>query len=171
MRLNSLSLLLAFAVSALALTVTSPRERERVDFSRPYTIRWSTVPSDPQNFTITLVNANSHNVNKDIAVDVDSSEEEYRVERIRDIPVGNNYQINIRSTARNNQGLLAQSPRFNVTRAADSADESESPSASGTSSESDAAPTETNAAVGNAKGAFVGSSVVVGVMGLVVLAL
>jgi hypothetical protein len=30
----------------------------------------------------------------------------------------NNYQINFRSTEKNNMGILAQSPRFNVTKVA-----------------------------------------------------
>lgn len=31
----------------------------------------------------------------------------------------NNYQINFRSTEKNNMGILAQSPRFNVTKVAE----------------------------------------------------
>ncbi|KAL2862840.1 GPI anchored serine-threonine rich family protein [Aspergillus lucknowensis] len=116
---SSISILLAFAVAALALTITSPSANDKVDFSKPYTIRWTTVPSDPNNFTITLVNANGHNVSKDLTTRAESSENEYRVDRVWGVPVADNYQINFRSTARDNTGILAQSPMFNVTRVAD----------------------------------------------------
>ncbi|KAL2857931.1 Ser-Thr-rich glycosyl-phosphatidyl-inositol-anchored membrane family-domain-containing protein [Aspergillus pseudoustus] len=117
--MRTLALLLAFAVSALTLTITSPSANDKVDFSKPYTIRWTTVPSDPQNFTITLVNVNGRNVSKDLTSRAESDKNEYRVDRVWDIPVANNYQINFRSTSRDNQGILAQSPMFNVTRVAD----------------------------------------------------
>jgi hypothetical protein len=85
---------------------------EKVDLSKPFTIRWTAVEyappvshpcpyhtktptntcytvssSDPQNFTITLVNQLGHRVNKDLATRVDASDEEYVVERVWDIPV------------------------------------------------------------------------------------
>ncbi|KAL4778144.1 hypothetical protein BJX76DRAFT_363002, partial [Aspergillus varians] len=86
--LNAVSLVLAFAVSALALTIQTPsRPNENVDFSKPYTIRWTTVPSDPTNFTITLTNTNGHNVNKDIATNVDAAKAEYRVDQVIGVPV------------------------------------------------------------------------------------
>ncbi|KAL4970849.1 GPI anchored serine-threonine rich family protein [Aspergillus stella-maris] len=139
--LSTLSLFLAFAVSALSLIITTPgASTRRVDLSKPFTIKWRTVPSDPEHFTITLVNTDGHNINKDVAENVSSSENEYRVESISGIPAGcvaylpnspstfyklistvivsENYQINFRSTERNNQGILAQSTRFNVTKVA-----------------------------------------------------
>ncbi|KAL4872987.1 hypothetical protein BDV12DRAFT_192921 [Aspergillus spectabilis] len=162
--------LLAFATSTLALTITSPSmTNEKVDLSEPFTIRWTAVDSDPQNFTITLVNQLGQRVNKDLATRVDASDEEYVVERVWDIPVANNYQINFRSTDRNNMGLLAQSPMFNVTKVADGPKESETPKSNATTTAAASEPTETNAASG--KGGFVTSSVLAGMLGVVVLAL
>ncbi|KAL4803604.1 Ser-Thr-rich glycosyl-phosphatidyl-inositol-anchored membrane family-domain-containing protein [Aspergillus unguis] len=170
--LSTLSLFLAFALSALAVTITSPgTTNQKVDFSKPFTIRWNTVSSDADKFTITLVNANGNNVKKDLAKDVDTSEGEYRVESVSGIPVGNNYQINFRSTARDNQGILAQSPMFNVTKVAEKEEDPE-PTANATKTASEAAPSVTdNAAVGTAKGVFAGSVAAAGVMAMAVLTL
>ncbi|OJJ64370.1 hypothetical protein ASPSYDRAFT_84381 [Aspergillus sydowii CBS 593.65] len=167
--LTSLSLLLAFAVSALAVSITSPKEDEDVDFSKPYTVRWRSVPNDASNFTITLVNTNGHNVNKDVATGVDGSEGEYRIDAVSGVPLGDGYQFNFRSTARNNQGILAQSQKFNVTKVArrTTNNDNDSDNATKTSSTDDA-PEETNAAVGSL-GGMVGSSVIAGVVGFAVL--
>ncbi|KAJ0426377.1 Ser-Thr-rich glycosyl-phosphatidyl-inositol-anchored membrane family-domain-containing protein [Aspergillus carlsbadensis] len=163
-----LALLVAFAVSALSLTITSPSANDKVDFSKPYTIKWTTVPSDPQNFTITLVNANGRNVSKDLTTRAESDKNEYRVDRVWDIPVANNYQINFRSTARENQGILAQSHMFNVTRVADGPAETQTSTATATATESDSTPMETNAA---GKVVYGAPGAVAGVMGLLALAL
>ncbi|KAL3464068.1 hypothetical protein BJX64DRAFT_255507 [Aspergillus heterothallicus] len=85
--IRALVFLLAFAVSALTLTITSPSANDKVDFSKPYTIRWTTVPSDPKNFTITLVNVNGRNVSKDLTSRAQSDQNEYRVDSVWDIPV------------------------------------------------------------------------------------
>ncbi|KAL6238110.1 hypothetical protein BDW75DRAFT_39489 [Aspergillus navahoensis] len=169
--ISSLSLMLAFALSALAVTITSPSStNQKIDFSKPFTIRWTTVPSDPEQFTITLVNMNGHNVDEDLAVDVDASKEEYTVDRIKDIPIANNYQINFRSTEKNNMGILAQSPMFNVTKVAKD-DETAKPTANATKTQSDTAPTETDTnGAGHAKGVFAGSAAMAGVVALVVFA-
>ncbi|KAL2835220.1 Ser-Thr-rich glycosyl-phosphatidyl-inositol-anchored membrane family-domain-containing protein [Aspergillus cavernicola] len=159
--------LLTFAVSALALTITSPSTtNQKVDLSEPFTIRWTTVPSDPQNFTITLVNMLGHNVNQDLVKNIDSSEEEYTIEGVDDIPIANNYQINFRSTDRENMGILAQSPMFNVTKVAE--EERDNTTAT-TATQSAPSQTETNAAGG--KGVVVGSGVVALMMGFVAVAL
>ncbi|KAL4943681.1 Ser-Thr-rich glycosyl-phosphatidyl-inositol-anchored membrane family-domain-containing protein [Aspergillus oleicola] len=169
--LSSLSLFLAFALSALALNITYPgTSTRRVDLSKPFTIKWRTVPSDPESFTITLVNSDGHNINKDIVKDVESSEEEYRVDSVSGIPTGENYQINFRSTERNNQGILAQSTRFNVTKVAveDNDDDDDSlPSSTTTSSSAEATETDENAAASLAKGGLV-PGFVAGVVGLAV---
>ncbi|KAL4792068.1 Ser-Thr-rich glycosyl-phosphatidyl-inositol-anchored membrane family-domain-containing protein [Aspergillus venezuelensis] len=169
--LSTLSLFIAFAVSALALNITTPgASTRRVDLSKPFTIKWRTVPSDPEHFTITLVNTDGHNINKDVAKNVSSSENEYRVESISGIPTGENYQINFRSTERNNQGILAQSTRFNVTKVAvedDDEDDDSSPSSTTTSSSAEATETDENGA-SSLKGGLV-SGFVAGVIGLAVL--
>ncbi|KAL4972054.1 Ser-Thr-rich glycosyl-phosphatidyl-inositol-anchored membrane family-domain-containing protein [Aspergillus desertorum] len=169
---GSLSFLLAFVLSALAITITSPRStNQKVDFSKPFTIRWATVPSDPKRFTITLINMDGHNVDEDLVVDVDTSEEEYTVDKVKDIPIANNYQINFRSTEKNNQGILAQSPMFNVTKVATD-EETAEPSANATKTQSDTAPTETETnGAGHEKGIFAGFAAMAGVVALIVFAL
>ncbi|KAL3452546.1 hypothetical protein BJX65DRAFT_183843 [Aspergillus insuetus] len=162
-----LALLVAFAVSTLSLTITSPSTNEKVDFSKPYTIKWTTVPSDPQNFTITLVNSNGRNISKDLTSRAESDKNEFRVDRVWDIPVANEYQINFRSTVRENQGILAQSPTFNVTRVADRP-ETQTSTATATATESESTPTETNAA---GKVLYGAPGAVAGVVGLLALAL
>ncbi|KAL4887031.1 hypothetical protein BJY04DRAFT_212995 [Aspergillus karnatakaensis] len=162
--------LLAFAASSLALTITSPSTtNEKVDFSKEFTIRWTSVQSDPDNFTITLVNQLGHRVNKDLAVNVDSSKEEYVVKSVSDIPIANNYQINFRSTDRNNMGILAQSAMFNVTEVAEKEEEEEEePTQNATTTTASAAePTEENAASGR----FVASGLLAGVLGVAALGL
>ncbi|KAL4989894.1 Ser-Thr-rich glycosyl-phosphatidyl-inositol-anchored membrane family-domain-containing protein [Aspergillus falconensis] len=170
--ISSLPLFFAFALSALALTITSPRStNQKVDFSNPFTIRWTTVPSDPEKFTITLVNMNGHDVDEDLAVDVDASKEEYTVDNVKNIPIANNYQINFVSTEKNNMGILAQSPMFNVTKVAKE-DETAKPTASATRTQSDTAPTETDRnGAGHVNAAFAGSAAMAGMMALVVFAL
>ncbi|KAL4909022.1 Ser-Thr-rich glycosyl-phosphatidyl-inositol-anchored membrane family-domain-containing protein [Aspergillus multicolor] len=175
---STLSLFLAFAISALAMTITSPgTTNQKVDFSKPFTIKWGTVNGDPDQFTITLVNMDGHRVNKDLAKDVDASKEEYRVEKVADIPVANNYQINFRSTEKENVGILAQSPRFNVTKVADDDDETTTTTATATATatrtQSQAEATETDDTNGadHVKGVYAASGAVAGVMALVVMAL
>ncbi|KAL4949737.1 Ser-Thr-rich glycosyl-phosphatidyl-inositol-anchored membrane family-domain-containing protein [Aspergillus filifer] len=168
--LSTLSLLIAFAVSALALNITTPgASTRRVDLSKPFTIKWRTVPSDPEHFTITLVNTDGHNINKDVARNVSSSENEYRVESISGIPTGENYQINFRSTERNNEGILAQSTEFNVTKVAveDDDEDYDSPSSTTTSSSAEATETDENGA-SSLKGGLI-SGFAASVVGLAVL--
>ncbi|KAI9372912.1 Ser-Thr-rich glycosyl-phosphatidyl-inositol-anchored membrane family-domain-containing protein [Aspergillus egyptiacus] len=171
---STLTVLTAFVVSTLALTITSPATtNQKVDFSKPFTIRWETVPSDPEQFTITLVNMDGHNVDRDLAKDVDSSDEEYTIEPVDDVPIANNYQINFRSTVPNNMGILAQSARFNVTKVAEvdrdnaTTTTTTTTTTAATTTETDSGPTETN----EAAGVFSGYGAMALVMGLAALAL
>ncbi|GES63573.1 conserved threonine rich protein [Aspergillus terreus] len=131
--------IVAFAASAMALTVTSPAQGDKVDFSKPVDIKWRSVESvdlhpnasaqetptdqtrsDPKNITLELVNMNGQpNVNKQIADGVKASEGHYKVDKLWGIPVAEGYQINIISNEERNTGILAQSQQFNVTRVAD----------------------------------------------------
>ncbi|GCB20342.1 UPF0619 GPI-anchored membrane protein AFUA_3G00880 [Aspergillus awamori] len=114
--LNIVISMMAFAVTALAITITQPQNGDQVDFSKPYTIKWTTVASDPSNFTIMLVNMNSQpTVSKKIA-NVKTSDSKYTVDKVVGIPVANGYQLNAESNTTHNTGILSQSQQFNVTK-------------------------------------------------------
>ncbi|THC88341.1 hypothetical protein EYZ11_012211 [Aspergillus tanneri] len=118
MRFHIVSLI-AFAVSAVALTLSSPKAQDKVDLSKPFTIKWKSVQSDPSKFTINLVNTNGSSANKEIAKDITSSDGTYTVDKVWGIPKGSGYQLNFISNDKMNTGILAQSPQFEVTKVAD----------------------------------------------------
>ncbi|PWY78322.1 threonine rich protein [Aspergillus heteromorphus CBS 117.55] len=113
--LNIIISIMAFAASALALTITQPRTNDQVDFSKPYTIKWTTAGSDPTEFSLVLVNMNSQpSVSKNIG-NVKTSANEYTINKITGIPVAFGYQFNAISNTTTNTGILSQSSQFNVT--------------------------------------------------------
>ncbi|KAJ6072976.1 hypothetical protein N7467_011061 [Penicillium canescens] len=114
MRVNVVSLV-ALATTAAGLVVTSPRIGEKIDPDRPLTIKWQSVQTDPDTFTIELVNQNVYpSTTEIVAEDVDSSKGSYTVKAksFTDVDVGKGYQINFLS---NSNGILAQSQQFGVT--------------------------------------------------------
>ncbi|OJJ77673.1 hypothetical protein ASPBRDRAFT_655288 [Aspergillus brasiliensis CBS 101740] len=116
--LNIVISMMAFAATALgmSITITQPKNGDQVDFSKPYTIKWTTVASDPSNFTIMLVNMNSQpTVSKKIA-NVKTSDSQYTVDKVIGIPVAYGYQLNAESNTTQNTGILSQSQQFNVTK-------------------------------------------------------
>ncbi|PYH67768.1 GPI anchored serine-threonine rich family protein [Aspergillus vadensis CBS 113365] len=114
--LNIVVSMMAFAVTALAITITQPKNGDQVDFSKPYTIKWTTVASDPTNFDLILVNMNSQpTVSKKIA-NVKTSDSKYTVDKVIGIPVAEGYQLNAESNTTQNTGILSQSQQFNVTK-------------------------------------------------------
>ncbi|RAH42254.1 GPI anchored serine-threonine rich family protein [Aspergillus brunneoviolaceus CBS 621.78] len=118
--MRSLSLLLAivaFAASALALTITAPKAGDQVDFSKSYKFQWTTVSSDPDEVTLVLVNmASQPTVNKVITQNAKVSDGSYTVDMITGIPVANGYQLNAIANTTQNTGILSQSNQFNVTK-------------------------------------------------------
>ncbi|KAE8149827.1 Ser-Thr-rich glycosyl-phosphatidyl-inositol-anchored membrane family-domain-containing protein [Aspergillus avenaceus] len=118
MRFFQIASLVAYAASSVALTINSPKNGDKVDFSKPYKIEWNTVDSDPNNFTINLVGSNPR-VNKEIAKSVKSSDNSYTIKSLWDIKPANGYQLNFVSADKDNTGILAQSQNFNVTKVAD----------------------------------------------------
>ncbi|KAJ5189360.1 Cell wall beta-glucan synthesis [Penicillium cf. griseofulvum] len=114
MRINVISLV-ALATTASALLVTSPRIGEKIDPDMPLTIKWQTVATDPETFTIELVNQNIYPPTTEVVVeDVDSSRGSYTVKAktFTDVDDGKGYQINFISPT---SGILAQSQQFGVT--------------------------------------------------------
>ncbi|KXG48207.1 Cell wall beta-glucan synthesis [Penicillium griseofulvum] len=114
MRINIISLV-ALAATASALLVTSPQIGEKIDPEMPLTIKWQTVATDPDTFTIQLVNQNVYPPTTEVVVeDVDSSKGSYTVKAktFTGVDDGKGYQINFISPT---SGILAQSQQFGVT--------------------------------------------------------
>ncbi|KAJ5383775.1 Cell wall beta-glucan synthesis [Penicillium concentricum] len=114
MRVNIISLV-ALAATTSALLVTSPRIGEKIDPDMPLTIKWQTVATDPDTFTIELVNQNVYPSTTSVVVeDIESSKGSYTVKAktFTDVDDGKGYQINFISPT---SGILAQSQQFRVT--------------------------------------------------------
>ncbi|KAJ5164285.1 uncharacterized protein N7500_006115 [Penicillium coprophilum] len=114
MRVNFISFV-ALATTATALLVTSPRIGEKIDPDMPLTIKWQTVATDPDTFTIELVNQNVYPPTTEVVVeDIDSSKGSYTVKAksFTGVDDGKGYQINFVSPT---SGILAQSQQFRVT--------------------------------------------------------
>ncbi|RAH74438.1 GPI anchored serine-threonine rich family protein [Aspergillus aculeatinus CBS 121060] len=151
--MRSLSLLLAivaFAASALALTITAPKAGDQVDFSKSYKFQWTTVSSDPDEVTLVLVNmASQPTVNKVITQNAKVSDGSYTVDMITGIPVANGYQLNAIANTTQNTGILSQSNQFNVTKVGkvetgkDTSNSTLSSSSSHTSQSAPTSPTPT----------------------------
>ncbi|OOF99063.1 hypothetical protein ASPCADRAFT_204725 [Aspergillus carbonarius ITEM 5010] len=155
--------IVAFAASAIALTITEPSANDQVDFSKPYTIKWTTVPSDPSNFTLMLVNMNSQpNVSKKIA-DVKTSDNQYTVDKVTGIPVANGYQFNGESNTTTNTGILSQSQQFNVTKVGKVETTS---SATTSATQTAAASTSSSAGSASYTGSLSGSVAVIGALAM-----
>ncbi|KAB8234911.1 Ser-Thr-rich glycosyl-phosphatidyl-inositol-anchored membrane family-domain-containing protein [Aspergillus alliaceus] len=119
MRFFQIASIVAYAASSFALTITSPQSGDKLDFSKPYTIKWTTVGSDPETFKINLLNQTAANTKKEIAKSVRSADGKYTIEKLWDIEPANGYQFNFESDSKENTGILAQSQVFNVTKVAD----------------------------------------------------
>ncbi|KAB8073889.1 Ser-Thr-rich glycosyl-phosphatidyl-inositol-anchored membrane family-domain-containing protein [Aspergillus leporis] len=119
MRLFQLASLVAYATFAIALTITTPQNGDKVDFSKPYEVKWTTVASDPDTFTLILFSSASPNNQKVVTKEAKSSDGSYTIDKLWDIKIGNGYQFNIISNSTHNTGILAQSQTFNVTKVAD----------------------------------------------------
>ncbi|KJK64577.1 Ser-Thr-rich glycosyl-phosphatidyl-inositol-anchored membrane family protein [Aspergillus parasiticus SU-1] len=117
MRFFQIASIVAYAATSLAVTITSPQNGDKVDLSKPYTIKWTTVPSDPEQVNIVLKNQTTSE--KEIAKNVKTSDGKYTIDSIWDIETGTGYQFNFISNSTKNTGILAQSQIFNVTAVAD----------------------------------------------------
>ncbi|KAJ5196102.1 hypothetical protein N7449_006581 [Penicillium cf. viridicatum] len=114
MLVNIISLV-ALATTVAGLTVTSPRIGEKIDPDLPLTIKWQAVTTDPETFSIELVNQNVYPPTTTIvADDIDASKGSYTVKAktFTDVDNGKGYQINFLSP---DSGILAQSQQFRVT--------------------------------------------------------
>ncbi|KAJ5118166.1 Cell wall beta-glucan synthesis [Penicillium bovifimosum] len=115
MRLSVTLILLPLAISVGGLMITEPENGNAIDVSVPFTVKWSSVETDPKTFDIVIVNNNAHpRVEERVASGIDTTKGSYTVPGLKDIDHGIGYQVNLVSNTVPNTGILAQSPQFEV---------------------------------------------------------
>ncbi|MDB5911308.1 MAG: putative extracellular conserved serine-rich protein [Massilia sp.] len=117
-----------------ALTITAPKANDAWDFSQTNTIEWSSVSTDPSNFSIVLVdNSNPSGPTQTTIKDlVNTADNKYSFTNVVAAP-GDKYQIRFVGTTASNTGIVTQSENFNVTKSgtAPSSTSSSGPSPTG----------------------------------------
>lgn len=158
-----------FVVTVLGITVTSPVEGAFWDASKStQSVSWTSVSSDPNNFTISLVNMVTYpNVNVVLKEDVLTSSGSATVNAPSSgWPTGHGFQINLVQQNPTGVAILAQSQQFNITGTPSSSVSSPSRSSTTLSANSKTAnggspsstdtslPSETGTTQGNTGGAM-----------------
>ncbi|KAF9789780.1 hypothetical protein BJ322DRAFT_1044150 [Thelephora terrestris] len=131
-----LSAALLFFATALGISVTSPVEGAFWDASKStQSVAWNSVSSDPNNFTISLVNMVVYpNTNVVLQQNVLTSSGSATVNAPSSgWPTGQGFQINFIQQNPTGTAILAQSQQFNITGTSTSFSSSVSPSRSSTS--------------------------------------
>jgi hypothetical protein len=123
-----------------ALQITAPKLNDAWDFSQTNTIEWKSVDTDAKNFSIVLVDhSDSAGAKETVIKDlVNTADNKYSFTNFVATP-GNKYQISFKGTTALNQGILAQSEQFNVTKSGTASTSSTSTTSGG------ATPTDTGA--------------------------
>ncbi|KAL2217507.1 extracellular conserved serine-rich protein [Thermoascus aurantiacus ATCC 26904] len=117
MRFTLAASIIALAASVAAVQVTSPTKGAELDLTKPNTIKWTSVNTDPDKFNIYLVKNSYPQTKTLIASDVDKSKGSYTFDSLKGVTTGDDYQINLESDEPQNTGILAQSEQFSVTKA------------------------------------------------------
>ncbi|KAJ5380854.1 UPF0619 GPI-anchored membrane protein [Penicillium cataractarum] len=115
MRVTFLSSLVAFTVTTTAILVTYPPKGAKIDWSKPVTIKWDSVETDPSTFDLYVVNqAVNPSVSTLVASDIETSKGSYTIkannEDLTTSDTGGGYQIDLKSSS--GDGILAQSQQF-----------------------------------------------------------
>ncbi|KAJ5482271.1 Cell wall beta-glucan synthesis [Penicillium sp. IBT 31633x] len=132
MRFSLVLSILPLAISVGALNITEPTKGDDLDVTNSFTVKWSSVNTDPSTVDIVLVNNHIYpNFEQTLASDIDTSKGSYTASGLKDVTHGSGFQINLMSTSKENTGILAQSQQFEVTEPAKSSSEA---STTGTSS-------------------------------------
>ncbi|KAJ5387718.1 hypothetical protein N7509_010259 [Penicillium cosmopolitanum] len=121
MRTTILSFLIAFTATAAGLVITSPTVGQNVDNSKSVTVKWHAVETDPDTFSIYLINQNVYPPTQElVASDVPKSKGSYTInaKSIDGVDTGRGYQVNFVSDT-DTQAILAQSSQFKVADHAD----------------------------------------------------
>ncbi|KZS97617.1 hypothetical protein SISNIDRAFT_481526 [Sistotremastrum niveocremeum HHB9708] len=117
---SSLLVVAAAALSAVAYQVTSPTAQTIWFSHSPNVVSWVRVVTDPQNFSMILVNQDPHILPSGLQgligfVDgVDNTSYVVPVPS-NGFPVGTGFQVNLIANASDTNFILAQSPMFNIT--------------------------------------------------------
>ncbi|CAI7601070.1 unnamed protein product [Penicillium manginii] len=121
MRTTIISFLIAFTATAAGLVITSPVVGQNVDNSKSVTVKWHAVETDPDTFSIYLVNQNVYPPTQElVASDVPKNKGSYTInaKSIDGVDTGRGYQVNFVSDT-DAQAILAQSSQFKVADHAD----------------------------------------------------
>ncbi|KAK0721615.1 Ser-Thr-rich glycosyl-phosphatidyl-inositol-anchored membrane family-domain-containing protein [Lasiosphaeria miniovina] len=132
--MKSFALIAALAGAASALQITSPTENDKWDLSATNTIKWSSVDSDPAFFKLVLINhpPSTAETSTTIAENVTTSKGQYDLTNFAAAP-GDKYSIKAYGILNANNGQLAESKQFNVTKSGTaSTTTTDAPSSSGT---------------------------------------
>ncbi|KAK1773534.1 hypothetical protein QBC45DRAFT_427468 [Copromyces sp. CBS 386.78] len=137
-------------IISTALKITEPKEKAQWDLSQTNTIKWDHVDSDPETFQLVLVNHKTGGEESFTIEDkVKTSDGEYKLTNFVAAP-GSTYSIKAYGTEKTNNGQLAESQTFNVTKSGVAATTTTGtatakPTSSGTpASSSGASPSETS---------------------------
>lgn len=138
-------------MSQPAITITAPKANDAWDFSQTNTIEWTSVATDPSNFSIVLVDNSAASGPKSTTIKdlVNTADGKYSFTNFVAAP-GEKYQIRFVGTSAQNTGIVTQSENFNVTKSgtAPSTTSSSGPSPTGTQ------PPASTTASGNGAGAI-----------------
>lgn len=138
---------ISLLAAAQALTITAPKANDAWDFSQTNTIEWTSVDTDPANFSIVLVdNASSAGPKQTVIKDlVNTADHKYSFTNFVAAP-GDKYQIRFVGTTASNTGIVTQSENFNVTKSGTAP--TTTTSASAPSATGSGAPAATTTAAG-----------------------
>ncbi|KAK3324086.1 hypothetical protein B0T19DRAFT_443525 [Cercophora scortea] len=144
--------LAAFAAAVSALQFTEPQVDEKWDLSKSNTIKWTAVSTDPTTFALKLID---HSTTPEtaitIAASVETSKGQYVIDNFVATP-NTKYSIKAFSLDTKNNGQLAESQTFTVTKSGVATTSSASTptstgAATGTDSTSTPSATKSNAAM------------------------
>ncbi|AAW45691.1 hypothetical protein CNI01930 [Cryptococcus deneoformans JEC21] len=106
-----LALSLAAAV-AQAIQITAPSNSSGWDTHGSQLIKWTSVSTDPQNFTIAISKPNSSSRTDVVTTAVNTTDDSYIYMPSSDLKPGDGYRISFTSS---DGGILAQSDEFSIT--------------------------------------------------------
>ncbi|KAL7425198.1 hypothetical protein Q5752_000886 [Cryptotrichosporon argae] len=144
---------LAAALAARAITVVSPTNTSIWESGTlSQTVEWEAVSTDPEYFTVQLVNQNGYLADSPVTLIANQSTGAADIANGATVtytggaswPTGTMFQINLVATDSANAAILAQSQYFNITYSASSASSSSSSTASSASSASSSSSSSTS---------------------------
>lgn len=129
-----------------AITITAPALDASWDFSQTNTIEWTSVSTDPANFSIVLVNnqpASGPELTT-MADLVNTSDQKYSFTNFVTTP-GPDHVIRFVGVGASDSGVLAESQEFNITKSGTAAPNTTTSTTSGPSPTGTSAPASTSA--------------------------